>query len=378
MTKPREDFLPSSILSSIFILIRSLDMGGAERQVCVLAQALHQKGYKVTVGLFYSGGILEKILREEGVSIYALDKKGRWDLIGWFWRYLKAIRDVNPDIIYSFLTTSNIVAITGFFFIRKPVVWGIRASNMDLENYDWLAKLTAWAEKRLSRFVKVIIFNANVSRQYCQSVGYFLNNAVVIPNGIDTNIFKPEPDSKKLATRNQLAIPSDALVVGMLARVDPMKDYETFLDAARVLSPKYENLYFVTAGMGTDTASWHSLPARFLRLGRWENVPVLLNILDIMVLSSSYGEGFPNVIGEAMACGIPTIATDVGDAAYIVGDQGIIIPPRNPKALIQAIESMMQDTPSQDMIRNRIVSHFDVPQMVNQTLKTLTQAYVSS
>jgi glycosyltransferase involved in cell wall biosynthesis len=75
-----------------------------------------------------------------------------------------------------------------------------------------------------------------------------------------------------------------------------------------------------------------------------------------------------------MACGIPTIATDVGDAAYIIGDQGIIIPPRNPKALIQAIEAMMQETPSHDMIRNRIVSHFDIPQMVDKTIQTLTEA----
>jgi glycosyltransferase involved in cell wall biosynthesis len=372
MTKSQEN-ITSRSLSSIFILIRSLDAGGAERQVCVLAKALHQQGYKVTVGLFYSGGILEKKLRDEGVAIYPLHKKGRWDLIGWFRQYLRAIRDVNPDVIYSFLTTSNIVAITGRLFIRKPVVWGIRASNMNLENYDWLAKLTAWVERKLSRFVKTIIFNATFSRQHHQSLGYSLNNAVVIPNGIDTNIFKPEPASKKLEIRNHLAIPPDALVVGMLARVDPMKDYETFLDAARALSLKYENLYFVTAGIGTDTASWHSLPPRFLRLGIWEDVAGLLNGMDIMVLSS-LGESFPNVIGEAMACGVPTIATNVGDAAYIIADQGIIIPPKDPKALIEAIESMMQNTPSQERIRDRIVSHFDVPQMVNKTIQTLTKA----
>jgi glycosyltransferase involved in cell wall biosynthesis len=374
MTNSQKIPKSSSPLLSVFILIRSLNVGGAERQVCVLARALHQQGYKVTVGLFYAGGILEQKLRDEGVVIYPLHKKGRWDLIGWFWRYLKAIRDVNPDVIYSFLTTSNIVAIMGRLFIQKPVVWGIRASNMNLENYDWLAKLTAWMEKKLSRFVKVIIFNANVSRQHCQSLGYCLNNVVVIPNGIDTNIFKPEPASKKLATRNDLAIPADALVVGMLARVDPMKDYETFLDAARVLSFKYENVYFVTAGIDTDTAPWQALPPRFSRLGRWEDVPALLNALDIMVLSSAYGEGFPNVIGEAMACGIPTIATDVGDAAYIIGDQGIIIPPRNPKSLIQAIEALIQNPPSKEAIRNRIITHFDVPQMVNKTIQTLTEA----
>jgi glycosyltransferase involved in cell wall biosynthesis len=353
-------------------------VGGAERQVCVLARALHQKGYKVTVGLFYSGGALEEKLRSDGVSVYALDKKSRWDLIGWFWRYLKAIRDINPDVIYSFLTTSNIVAITGRLFIRNPVVWGIRASNVDFGNYDWLAKLTAWVEKKLSCFVKTIIFNANFSRQYHQSLGYQLNNAVVIPNGIDTNIFKPDSDANKHKIRAQLKIPKEAIVVGMLARVDPMKDYETFLAAVRVLSVSHPNLYFIAAGAETDTAPWHSLPSQFLRLGRWEDVPELLNALDVMVLSSSYGEGFPNVIGEAMACGIPTIATDVGDARYIIGDLGICIPTRNEKALIEAIETMLQQVPSKEAIRNRIITHFGLAQMVDKTIQTLTEACRSS
>ncbi len=374
MTKFQKIPMSSSPLSSIFILIRSLGVGGAERQVCVLARALHQKGYKVTVGLFYSGGILEKKLRDEGVTIYPLHKNGRWDLLGWFRRYLKAIQDVNPDVIYSFLTTSNIVAITGRLFVQKPVVWGIRASNMELGNYDQVARLIAWVEKKLSVYVKTIIFNANFSRQYHQSLGYCLNNAIVIPNGIDTNVFRPGSESGKHKLRAQWNIPKEAIVVGMLARVDPMKDYETFLAAARALSARRQDLYFIVAGAGTDTASWHSLPPRLLRLGIYEDVPELLNTLDIMVLSSSYGEGFPNVVGEAMACGIPTIATNVGDASYIMGDLGISIPVKNKDALIQAIESMLQQAPSKEAIRDRIITHFSVPQMVTRTIQTLTEA----
>ncbi len=364
-------------LSSVFILIRSLNVGGAERQVSVLAEALHNKGYHVTVGVFYSGGILEEKLRQAGVSIYSLDKKGRWDVVGWFWCYVKAVRDINPDVIYSFLTTSNIVAITGRLFVRKPVVWGIRASNMNLENYDWLANLTAWVEKKLSRYVKTIIFNARFSCQYHKSLGYRLNKAVIIPNGIDTDAFKPDADSK-VTMRNHLGIPQDALVVGMLARVDPMKDYETYLTAARALLPHHKNLYFIAAGAGTDTEAWNALPPRFLSLGVWKDVSQLLNALDMMVLSSAFGESFPNVVGEAMACGIPTIVTDVGDAAYIVGDQGLIIPPKTPEALIRGIESLLQHTPSKEGIRHRILSHFGVPQMVDQTLQTLADACVIS
>jgi glycosyltransferase involved in cell wall biosynthesis len=362
---------------SIFILIRSLHVGGAERQVSVLAKSLHNKGYSVTVGVFYSGGVLEEKLRQEGVCIYSLDKKGRWDLLGWFLRYLRAIRKVNPDIIYSFLTTSNIVAITGRLFVRKPVVWGIRASNMDFKNYDWLATLSGWVEKILSRYVKVIIFNSRSSRDYHESLGYRLNHAVVISNGIDTDVYKSDLNSR-ITIRNKLAIPEGGVVIGMLARVDPMKDYETYLTAARALCPHNTNLYFVAAGAGTDTASWTSLPSRFLTLGVWEDVPGLLNALDIMVLSSAFGEGFPNVIGEAMACGLPTIATDVGDTAYIVGDQGLIIPSKNPEALIQAIRSLLDQPPSKEGIRDRIQTNFSVSQMVDRTLQTLKEACESS
>jgi glycosyltransferase involved in cell wall biosynthesis len=363
-------------LLSVFILIRSLNVGGAERQVCILAQSLQKKGYKVTVGVFYARGVLEQKLRQAGVTIVALEKKGRWDLVGWFCRYLAIIRKANPDVIYSFLTVSNIIAITGRLFNNTPVVWGIRASNMNLEGFDWLARLSVGVEKILSRFVQTIIFNGQFSCRHHESLGYHLHNPVVIPNGIDTDTFKPDMNSRIL-TRTKLGIPQDAIVIGMLARVDPMKDYETYLTAARALSPHYENLYFIAAGGGTDQAQWPSLPARFLGIGIWEDVPSLLNALDVMVLSS-FEEGFPNVVGEAMACAIPTIATQVGDAAYIVGDQGVIIPPNNPEALIQAIKSYLVHPPSKDRMRDRIVQNFGVSQMVDLTLQTLTEACVSS
>jgi glycosyltransferase involved in cell wall biosynthesis len=346
-------------------------LGGAERQVCILAKALHQQGHQVTVGVFYAGGILEKQIREQGIRVYDLEKKGRWDLIGWFWRYLHALRDAQPDVVYSFLTTANIVAVVGRLFNKAPVVWGIRASHMDLTHYDWLARLTAWVEKKLSFFAKVIVFNSECGRRHHQNLRYYLNKDVVIPNGIDTDIFKPDPESGKI-TRARLGIPENAIVVGMLARYDPMKDYETFLSVAQQLCLAHENLYFIAAGPGTDSAPWDDLPSCLLRVGGWQDVPGLLNALTMMVLCS-FGEGFPNVIGEAMACGIPVIATDVGDAAFIVADQGIIIPVKDPQALSKAIETFMVSCPSSASIRNRILLNFSVPQMVERTLRVFKE-----
>jgi glycosyltransferase involved in cell wall biosynthesis len=356
----------------IFILIRSLNVGGAERQVTVLSRALHEKGCKVTVGLFYAGGVLEESLRKAGVSICYLNKKGRWDIIGWFFRYLKAIREVNPDVIYSFLPTSNIIARMGQFIVNKPVVWGIRASYMNLESYDWTARVVQGVEKLLSGFVKMVVFNARFSLKYHKDNGYNLKNAIVIPNGIDTTIFKPD-SSLKVQIRKQLGIPQEAKVVGMLARVDPMKDYDTYLTAARSLVPNYKNLYFLAAGEGTDTAQWHSVPSRFISLGLWQDIPGLLNALDVMVLSS-LGEGFPNVIGEAMACGIPVVATDVGDASYIIDKYGVIVPVSHPEHLISAIKTLLNEAPSKESVRERIVKNFSVSQMVDKTLEALKEA----
>jgi glycosyltransferase involved in cell wall biosynthesis len=159
----------------------------------------------------------------------------------------------------------------------------------------------------------------------------------------------------------------------MLARYDPMKDYETFLTVARQLCSQHENIYFIAAGSGTDSAPWKDIPSRLIRVGGWQDVPGLLNALTMVVLCSSFGEGFPNVIGEAMACGVPVIATDVGDSALIVADQGIIIPTKDSEALTKAIENFMISPPSSENIRNRILLNFSVPQMVEKSLQVFKE-----
>lgn len=360
-------------LSSIFILTRSLNVGGAERQVSILAQALHKKGYQVTVGVFYSGGVLEQELKKSGVAVYSLHKKGRWDLIAWFYRYVKAIREVNPDVIYSFLTTSNIIALIGQLFVSKPVVWGIRASNMQLDNYDWLARLTGFIEKRFARFANITIFNSKSSLVYHEAIGYRFKKAIVIPNGIDTDFFKPSAESRN-HFRKQLGIPQDAVLVGMLARYDPMKDYETYIAAAQMVCEQHKNVYFIAAGQDTDLVVWTGMSGHFRGLGVCNDVSGLLNTLDLLVLSSAFGEGFPNVIGEAMACGVPAIATDVGDARYILSDLGIIIPPRNPEALKEAIIRSLKERPSKEELRQRIKLSFSVALMVDRTVQILEEA----
>ena len=156
-------------------------------------------------------------------------------------------------------------------------------------------------------------------------------------------MFYPDPEAGQ-KVRQFLGIPTDAVVIGMIGRVDPMKDYTTFLRAVSQVSEEKGNVHCIIAGKDTEKTEWEITPSHFHRLGICENIPGLLNSLDIMILSST-GEGFPNVVGEAMACGVPVIVTDVGDAAEIVQNPGQIVQPQNAGQLVAALRNLLTLTP---------------------------------
>ena len=186
-------------------------------------------------------------------------------------------------------------------------------------------------------------------------LGYRPRRAEVIYNGIDTDRFQPDA-AMRAAVRNELGIADDAILLAHVARVDPMKDHESFLAAMARLP----GLRAVLVGAGTE-----NLPAapNTLRLGRRADVARLLAASDIVVSSSAFGEGFSNALAEGMACGLPAVATDVGDAGAIVGDSGLIVPARDPQALAAALRDFAQEPATVraergKRARARIVEHF--------------------
>jgi glycosyltransferase involved in cell wall biosynthesis len=238
---------------------------------------------------------------------------------------------------------------------------------MDLSQYS---RMTSGVLKMLicsSRFPDAIVTNSQAGQEFHVKLGYKPQRWLLIPNGIDTSLFQPNREiGQKL--RHSLGIPDEATVIGMLGRVDPMKDYTTFLKAIEILSQTHENLYCIVAGKGTENADWPVVPPRLLRLGICKNVPEFLNFLDIMVLSSAFGEGFPNVVGEAMACGIPTIVTDVGDAATLVQTETQIVSPQTVDELILALKGLLALSSQERRAigqqgRERILSSYSLPTM---------------
>lgn len=373
-------------MNKIAFLIRSLHYGGAERQLVTLAKALAKEGFNLTVLFFYPGGTLEKDLKDSGVQLISLEKRGRWDIFGFFWRLVRHLKHIKPDILHGYLGVSNLLTLClKPFFPSTQMVWGVRASNVDLSRYDWLSRLTFQLECFLSRFADLIIVNSHAGRAYHLAHGFPAKKMVVIPNGIDTERFKPDLQAR-VRVRAEWGIPEPKILIGLVGRLDPMKDHPTFLRAAALLYQQRQDVCFVCVGTGAEHYAQEvyqltrelNLFDQVIWAGACADMPAVYNALDIAV-SSSYGEGFPNVIGEAMACGVPCVVTDVGDSAWIVGDTGWVVPPKNPEllktAIAQLIDRIQSDGYESKPNRQRVIEQFSVLQLVAQTKAVFLQQF---
>ena len=363
----------------ILFLNRSLNSGGAERQLVLLAKGLKECGHEVVITLFYKGGPLEKELAEAQIPIRQLNKKGRWNLIGFFSRLIRIVREEQPDIMHSYLYDQNLVLVAlKPFFPAMRIVWGIRCSMMDLDRYEWIDRLSFKLNCWLSRFPDAIIANSQVGGEYHVSHGFPSAKTMVIPNGIDTDRFRPDP-AARIQIRSEWGITDHVKLIGIVGRLDPMKDHPVFIEAAALLANKRRDIRFVCVGAGPDEyrgklqtlAKSLGLEERLMWVGIREDMPAVYNALDITV-SSSYGEGLSNVIGEAMACGVPCVVTNVGDSAWVVGDTGEVVPPKDPVALSNAITRLLDESPrTPAQIRRRILERLSAETLVANTARTL-------
>ncbi|WP_235893090.1 glycosyltransferase [Pelomicrobium methylotrophicum] len=365
------------------LFIRSLDIGGAERQLVMLAKGLHARGVDVRVLTFYPGGALRPELEAAGIPVSDLDKRGRWDVLPFLWRLWRWLRRQRPDVLYSWLPTANtIAAIVGRFAAVPRIVWGVRASNVDAACYDWLHRVEQGLASRLAQLADSIVCNSEAGARWHEAMGYPAKPMVVIENGIDTAYFHFS-EAERLRLRREWGVGEEEVLIGLVARLDPMKDHETFLRAAAILVKERNDIRFVCVGDGPDDyrARLHQLAtdldiaAHVVWAGPRNDLPAVYSALDIASSSSSFGEGFSNAIAEAMACERPCVVTDVGDSARIVGKVGEVSPPRDPVALAGAILKMLdrigQNADIGRQARARIVEEFSVDRMVSRTMQVV-------
>lgn len=367
----------------ICFIIRSLEKGGAERQLSLLARLLKDKGHTITVGVFYSGGVFEQDLRRENILVHHLEKKSRWDVFGFFTRYIRWLKSEKPDILHSYLGISNILAVLARPFLKSTrIIWGIRASNMDLKKYDWLSRLAYKIESFLSRFAHRIIANSEAGRAYAVANGFDGAKIDIVHNGIDTMLFSKGTPGRSL--KCELGLDESTVIIGMVARVDPMKGYKTFLDAIKHFTAGGDKpVHFVSVGGGCqpymdETIAYSrelGIEKYITWLGSRDDLPNIYNSLDIFTLCSD-GEGFSNAIGEAMACELPCVVTDVGDSKIIVGDTGIVIHPGDARALSEAWDKLLAADRESigKRARERIIECFSLKKLADRTEEILINA----
>lgn len=362
----------------IVFVIRRLDLGGAERQLLVLARGLRDRGHAVMVAPLYAGGRLETDFAAANVDVEALHKRHRWDALGSVARFIRLLRRERPDVLHGYLDAGNVLAASLRPALRRTaVVWGVRSSNMDLDRYDWFMRASFRATRLLSAVPDRIVVNSRAGRDHAIAHGFPASRIVVIANGVDTVAFRPDPDAGR-AVRRDWGIGEAERVVGLVGRLDAMKDHETFLRAAAELSaPNGRPIRFVCVGEGPlsvarrlrTLAAELGIGARVLWAGARDDMPAVYNALDVLC-SSSCGEGFPNVLAEALACGIPCVATDVGDSRWILDDDRRIAPARDPGALARLLGAALAlpvDARERERLRRTITDRFGVERLVDAT-----------
>lgn len=357
---------------SVCLFTRALEVGGTERQLVTLARALDRTRIEPTVLTYYPGGPLATELTDAGIRHANLSKRGRWDVIGFTARLTRWLRNNRPDVLHSFLTTDNLfAALAGRLSYRPQLVWGSRATYMDLSRFDTAARLTYWLEGRAAGAPESVVANAHSGREHLIARGFSEERIRVVPNGIDTTCYRPNPEAR-VRQRNAWGVSDKDLVIGCVARLDPMKDHETLLAAFARLIDVSAGARLVCVGDGEragqlrDRAEALGISEHVVWTGAVRNVEALYPGFDLHV-SASYGEAFPNAVAEAMAAGVPNVATEVGDCARILGETGWLVPARDTDALARALLAAgdeLSSFPARGAAsRRRIEDHFSIAAM---------------
>ena len=363
---------------SLAFVITNLDCGGAEVMLFRLLSRLDRSRFTPQVISLIDIGQIGKQIQALGIPVRTLGmRRGRPSLKALI-QLVQWLRQDRPHVVQTWMYHADLM---GGFAARLaggiPTIWGVHQSDLSWAGNRILTLLTVKSCAYLSRWLpKQIICCSEASRRTHGAVGYAIDKLITIPNGYDVDTFKPDLLTSTMV-RQELDIPEDVTIIGMVARFHPQKDHINFLKAARILLGKRRDICFLLCG---QNITWDNKRltvwiapneySHFRLIGQRDDIHRITASFDIATLSS-FGEAFPNVISEAMSCAVPCVVTDVGDAALIVGQTGVAVPPRDPKALEEGWQRILGLNLENRMrlgleARQRIKEQFDISKIVTR------------
>ena len=362
-------------------VIIGLGQGGAEMMLRRLIEAQMSLGASVrhSVISLTTLGVHGQPLRDAGIAVHALGLSNILGAPGALVRLLRLLRQLQPDLVQTWMYHADLLGGWAAHWLGLPVIWGIHSFDLrqgSSRSTRWVQRLCAWSSRRVPSRILCV---AESSKRLHAELGYDAARITVIPNGFQVDV-PAVPAEVVLALRRSLGVADHEVLIGCVGRFNPAKDHHNFVEAAARVARLQPAARFLMVGSGLvegnpELDAWIDAsgcaPSRFIRLGERSDVPQLLAAMDIFC-SSSRTEAFPLVVGEAMVMARAAVVTDVGDTAVLVGDAAVVVPPRDPQALADGLESLLT-AGSQTRVRlgqqarQRVIDQFSMARLIERT-----------
>ncbi len=361
-------------------IITGTDMGGAEMMLSKLTAQHDRSRFEVQVISLLPIGVIGERIAASGIPVLTANMGRGVPSPAAIRAVTLQLKKFRPDVVQTWMYHADLI---GGMAAKQAgvaaIAWNIRNSTLDRQTSKRstliVVRLCALMSRRIPR---KIVCCSHVAQQVHTAIGYDAKRMQIIPNGFDLSQFRPNPKARA-TVRAELGLDDTTPIIGLVARFDPQKDHANFVAAAALLHRELPFVHFVLCGdqitgENAELMGWIravGLESQFHLLGRRSNMPDVTAAFDIAASSSSYGEAFPNILGEAMACGVPCVTTDVGDSRLIIGDTGICVPPKQPQTLAQAWHSLLTETAEQKRARSiaareRVQAEFNLPDIARR------------
>lgn len=364
----------------ILYVITGLYTGGGERMLYNLLSKINRDRFSPVVVSLLDRGTWGDRIEALGIPVHTLGMQQGMPTPSAFWRLIHLVGQIKPDLIQGWMYHGNLAAqLASIFYSQKvPVLWNIQNSIYSLSHEKIMTASVIKLCAYLSKFTKKNIYVSKTSQIQHEALGYCSERSCLIPNASDNLQFIPSSQAK-VSFRSELGLPEKSFLIGLICRYHPMKDHANFIQAAAILLKYYPQVHFVLVGTGVERENQSlnqiiqglEIVNQIHLLGERKDISRITAALDIASSSSAYGEAFPLVLAEAMSCGVPCVVTDVGDSGWIVGNTGIVVPPKEPKALADAWKDLIElNSEGRKALgqaaRARIIEYFSLESVVTQ------------